>query len=93
VQNEHVAEGRLSCLPAWRRGHCVQEGRRHQSIRSVPGLNQGPQSRQHRGAAGAQREVEREGALSGRQRTIGTWNGCGMGVGAGAGRGGGSEFL
>jgi len=45
-------------LPAWCRGHCLQSGGRHQSIGSVLGMDQGPQSRQRRGAAGAQRELE-----------------------------------
>jgi hypothetical protein len=36
----------------------VSKKRRHLSVRSVPGMGQGPQSRQHRGAAGAEREVE-----------------------------------
>jgi hypothetical protein len=31
-------------LPAWRRGHRVEEGRWHLSIRPVPRLDQGPQS-------------------------------------------------
>jgi ATP dependent DNA ligase domain len=48
-----------SCLPAWRRGHRLQAGRRHLSVWSLPGLDQGPESRQHCGAAGTQREVER----------------------------------
>jgi hypothetical protein len=41
-------------LFAWRRGHRVEAGGRDLSIRSVLGLDQGPQSRQCRGAAGAQ---------------------------------------
>jgi hypothetical protein len=45
-------------LPAWRRGHRVKACRRHLPIRSVLSLDQGSQSSQHRGAAGAQREVE-----------------------------------
>jgi hypothetical protein len=60
--NEHIAEDGpvvfAHGLPAWRRGHRVKEGRRHVSIRPVPRLDQGPQSRKHRGAAGAQRELE-----------------------------------
>jgi hypothetical protein len=36
-----------ACLPAWRRGHRLQAGGRHLSIRSVPDLDQGPQTRQH----------------------------------------------
>jgi hypothetical protein len=47
-----------SSVPVWRRRHRLQAGRWHLSIRSVPGLDQGPQPRQHRGAVGAQREVE-----------------------------------
>jgi hypothetical protein len=41
--------GRLRLrLPAWRRGHRVEEDRWHVSIRPVPRLDQGPQSCQHR---------------------------------------------
>jgi hypothetical protein len=36
----------------------IDEEGRDLSIRSVPGLDQGPQSGQHRDAAGAEREVE-----------------------------------
>jgi hypothetical protein len=45
-------------LPAWGRGHRVEEGRWRLSIWPVPRLDQGPQSRQPRRAAGAQRDVE-----------------------------------
>ncbi len=44
-------------LPAWRRVHRLKAGGRHLSIRSVPGLDQGPQSCERRCAEGAQREV------------------------------------
>jgi hypothetical protein len=47
-----------SSLPAWRRGHRLQARGRHVSIRTLPGVDQGPKSREHRGAAGAQRELE-----------------------------------
>jgi bifunctional non-homologous end joining protein LigD len=52
--NEHIAgDARLRArLPAWRRGHRVEEGRQHLSIRPMPSLDQGPRSRQHRRAAG-----------------------------------------
>jgi len=40
-------------LPARRRRHRLKAGGRHLSIRSVSGLDQGPQSRQRLGAAGA----------------------------------------
>jgi hypothetical protein len=39
-------------------GHRLEARRRHLSIRSVSGLDQGPQSREHRRAAGAHRDVE-----------------------------------
>jgi len=43
--NDHVAEDGPTvfelALPAWRRGHRPQEGRRHLSIGSMPGLGQG----------------------------------------------------
>jgi ATP-dependent DNA ligase len=53
------AAGRLRPrLPARRRRHRVEEGRQHLSIRPVPRLDQGPQSRQHRRAARAARELE-----------------------------------
>src|SRR5215468_3814802 len=45
-------------LPAWRRGHRVEAGRRHLSVRAMLGLDQGPQSRQRRSAAEAKRELE-----------------------------------
>jgi hypothetical protein len=45
-------------LSAWRRGYRFQESGRHLQVRPVPRLDQGPQSRQHRRAAGAEREVE-----------------------------------
>src|SRR5262249_34435641 len=45
-------------LMAWGRGHRVQEGGRHLSTGPVLGLDQGSESRQHRGPAGAQRELE-----------------------------------
>jgi hypothetical protein len=61
--NEHIAEDgpcRLCArLQAWRRGHRVEEGRQHLSIRPVPRLDQGPQSRQHRRAAGPERDLNR----------------------------------
>jgi len=41
-------------LPARRRGHRVQERRRHLSVRPVLGLDQGAQPGQHRGPTGAQ---------------------------------------
>ena len=61
--NEHVAEdGSLPCsrtLAALAlRAHCLEAGGRHLSIRVLPGLNQGAQSREHRSAAGVQRELE-----------------------------------
>ena len=46
-------DGVRPCLPAWCRGHLVEAGRRHLPVRSVRGLDQGPESRQHRGTAGA----------------------------------------
>ena len=58
--NEHIAEDGLlsSHTPvAWRRGHRLEEGRWH-TIRPVPCLDQGPQSREHRGAAGEERDLE-----------------------------------
>jgi len=43
--NDHVAEDGPTvfelALPAWRRGLLLQEGRRHLSIGSMPGLGQG----------------------------------------------------
>src|SRR5262249_55035349 len=45
-------------LPARRRGHRLEEGRWHLSIGSMPGLDQGSQSRERRSAAGAERAVE-----------------------------------
>jgi hypothetical protein len=68
--NEHIVEDsrRLRArLPAWRRGHRVKEGRKHVSIWPVPRLDQGPQSAQHRRAAGAQRDLE---STISRQRTL-----------------------
>ena len=59
--NEHVTDDGLAVfarLPAWRSGHRLKEDRRHLSIGSVPGLDQGPQSREHCCAAGAQREFK-----------------------------------
>jgi hypothetical protein len=59
--NEHIAEDGAvvrACLPAWRRRHRVEKDRQHLSIGPVPCLDQGPQSGQHRCAAGAQRDVE-----------------------------------
>jgi hypothetical protein len=47
-----------ACMPARRRWHRVKEGRRRLPVRPVPRLDQGPQSRQHRGAAGTQRDLE-----------------------------------
>jgi hypothetical protein len=47
-----------SCLPARCRGYRFEEGRWHVSIWPVSCLDQSPQSRQHRGAVGAQRELE-----------------------------------
>jgi hypothetical protein len=41
-----------------RRGHRLEEGRQRLPVRSVPRLDQGPQSRKHRGATGAEREME-----------------------------------
>jgi sRNA-binding protein len=38
--------------------HRLEAGGRHLSIRSVSGLDQGSESRQHRGVARAQRELE-----------------------------------
>src|SRR5712671_4192706 len=62
VLNEHVAEDGPTVfaqrLPAWRRGYRLQARERHLSIRSVLGLDQGPQSRQRCGPTGAQRELE-----------------------------------
>jgi hypothetical protein len=49
--NEHIAEDG----PV---GHRLEEGRQHLSARPMPGVDQGPQSRQHRRAAGAERELE-----------------------------------
>jgi bifunctional non-homologous end joining protein LigD len=50
--NEHVAvDGATVFTHACRLG--VEAGRRHLSVRSVPGLDQGPESGQHRCAAGA----------------------------------------
>jgi hypothetical protein len=43
------------CLPAWRRGHRVDEGRWHVSIRPVQRLDQSPQSRKHRRTEKAER--------------------------------------
>jgi hypothetical protein len=45
---------------AWRRGHCFQESGRYLSIGSAPDLDHGPQSRQYRRAAGAERETVRD---------------------------------
>ena len=45
-------------LQVGRRGHHLQEDRRHLSIRAALRLDQGPQSYERRGAAGAQRELE-----------------------------------
>ena len=45
-------------LPPRRRGHRVQESGRHLSIWTVFGLDQSSESRPHRGAAGAERELE-----------------------------------
>jgi hypothetical protein len=59
--NEHIAEyGTIvfAHLPAWCRRHRLQADRRHVSIRSLPGLDQGTQSRQHRRAAGEERDLE-----------------------------------
>src|SRR5262249_15214283 len=39
-------------------GHRLEKGRRQISIRSLPGLDQGPQSRPRRRATGAQRKLE-----------------------------------
>jgi hypothetical protein len=54
--NEHIAEDGATGarLSAWRRGYRFQEGRQHLPVRSVPRLDQGPQSRQRRRAAGAE---------------------------------------
>ena len=63
--NEHIAEDGPSVFAHACRlgaeGNRFKEGRRHLSVRSLSGLDQGPQSRQHRGAAGAQREMGRLG--------------------------------
>jgi hypothetical protein len=58
--NEHLGRPyRLrACLPARCRGYRFEEGRWHVSIWPVSRLDQSPQSRQHRGAVGAQRELE-----------------------------------
>ena len=59
--SEHVAEDGpivFARLPAWRRGHRVEEDRQHLSIRPVPRLDQGPQSRQPRGVTGEERALE-----------------------------------
>ena len=59
--NEHVAgDGPTVFEHACRLGAegNFKEGRRHLSIRSVPGLGQGSQSGQHCRPAGAQRELE-----------------------------------
>jgi hypothetical protein len=57
--NEHTVAYRVRpCMPARRRGHRIEEGRRHLPVQPVPRLDQGPQSRQHRGAAGAERDLE-----------------------------------
>jgi hypothetical protein len=46
------------CVSARRRGHRFEEGRWHVSIRPVSRLDEGPQSRQHRRAAGEERDME-----------------------------------
>jgi hypothetical protein len=71
-----IAQGiRLACepnphsfQPTRRRGHRLKEGTvpigpARARSGSVPGLDQGPQSRQHRGAAGTQREVEQVSSI------------------------------
>jgi hypothetical protein len=55
--NKHIVEDGPR-LPARCRGHRVEEGRQHLSIRPVPRLDQGPQSRRHRRAAGEERDLE-----------------------------------
>jgi hypothetical protein len=57
--NEHIVEDDRvhPCLPAWRRGHRVEEDRWRISVRPAPRPDQGPQSRQHRRAAGAERDL------------------------------------
>jgi bifunctional non-homologous end joining protein LigD len=60
--NEHIAEDGATVFAhacrLWGGGHRIEEGRWRLSGRSLSGLDQGPQSRQHRGAAGAERDVE-----------------------------------
>jgi hypothetical protein len=49
------------CVSARCWGHRVEEGRQRLPVRSVPRLDQGPQSGQHRRAAGAQRSLAAAG--------------------------------
>jgi hypothetical protein len=58
--NEHLGRPyRLrACLPTRCRGYRFKEGRWPVSIWPVSRLDQSPQSRQHRGGAGAQRKLE-----------------------------------
>jgi hypothetical protein len=59
--NEHIVEdGPTVFAHACRLGDegIVSKEIRNVSIRPVPRLDQGPQSRQHRGAAGAERDLE-----------------------------------
>jgi hypothetical protein len=55
------------CVPAWRRGYRFEADRQYLPVRPVPCLDQGPQSHQHRRAAGAKRDLE---STSLRQRTL-----------------------
>jgi hypothetical protein len=54
--NEHCRRWSYRVRPG--RGHRFQAGRRCLPVWPVPRLDQGPQSRQHRRAAGAEQEVE-----------------------------------
>ncbi len=59
--NERIARAGRPCSPmraSLDRGHRVQEVGRYLSLRPVPRMDQGPQSRQRRRAAGVKREVE-----------------------------------
>jgi bifunctional non-homologous end joining protein LigD len=61
VFSEHIAEDSHTVFAhAWlgAEGHRVEEGRRYLSIGPVLGLGKGPQSRQHRRTARAERDLE-----------------------------------
>jgi hypothetical protein len=46
------------CLPTWRRGDCLEAAWLALPVWAAPGMGQGPQSGEHRSAAGAERELE-----------------------------------